>query len=64
MDTENTTKLLNLINSEDNLSDSYVHAWHDEDNSKFHLKSKEFSATLDSKILPYLVDALIDLQNK
>jgi hypothetical protein len=35
MDTENTTKLLNLINSEDNLSDSYVHAWHNEDNSKF-----------------------------
>ena len=42
----------------------HIAVWIDDDNLRLYFRSAELRINLDKKALPYLVDALIDLQNK
>ena len=46
------------------LPNSYLAVWQTEDRVKLQLRFDNFTVALDKKIIPHLVDALIELQNR
>lgn len=47
-----------------NKEDYRIAAWLTEDNLILYFRSSELKITTDKRALPYLVDALIELQNR
>ena len=51
-----------IVLPNDNIS--YLAVWQTEDRVKLQLRFDNFTVALDKKIIPHLVDALIELQNR